>query len=65
MNVEAENAVMRERARIREELVKLDGINFAEFSMINGLKDEGEILLKRSKVLAIISGDKPQNGTIE
>lgn len=53
MNVEAENAVYRERARIREELLKLE--------TIDGIYTT---LIKRSDVLAIISNEMPNNGKI-
>ena len=54
MNVEAENAVMRERARIREEVVKL-------LFKYHG----NEALIKRSEVLGILSGDSSKNATIK
>jgi hypothetical protein len=48
-SVETLNAVMREKARIREEVVKLP-------SKIHG----NDTLIKRSEVLAIISNDSKQ-----
>lgn len=49
MNVEAENAVMREKARIREEVVK---INQTATSNVTG-----EIYIPRAQVLAIINNE--------
>lgn len=97
MNVEAENAVMRERAIIREGLVKktvdihsklscsecggsgatsspssydpckqCDGTGFnLQEGCLNDLFEKGVTYIKTSDVLAILSGDRLQNGTIE
>lgn len=54
MNVEAENAVMRERARIREAVVNIQHYNFAESVAIPVLS--GKIFIELGEVLAIISG---------
>lgn len=54
MNVEAENAVMRERARIREEIIKLVPL----YTHLTDAQLQPIPLLKRGDVLAILSGDK-------
>lgn len=59
MNVEAENAVYRERARIKAEVIALG--DKGEFFEKEGKID---VMLSRNKVLAIISNQMPNNGKI-
>jgi len=51
MNVEAENAVMRERARIREALLAIEG---EDLIVVTDDGTREDVLIQRSEVLKII-----------
>jgi len=51
MNVEAENAVMRERAKIRERVLTIEG---EEVLIVGPAGTQSDVLIKRSEVLKLL-----------